>query len=72
MSVQDRARFFVLDGGGEEGGGGGRIHLFRSKFSFLSPRAVRDLNEFPTSLLSSAEDVEGCITRFTNLVRPRD
>lgn len=32
----------------------------------------RTVNKLPTVLLSSAEDAEECVTRFTNLVRYRD
>ena len=44
----------------------GGVH-FKRVFPFL-----RDWNAFPDSLISSAEDVEDCVAKFTSLVRARD
>ena len=41
------------------------------KGSFF-PRTIRDWNALPDSLISSAEDAEDCVTKFTSLVRARD
>ena len=36
------------------------------------PQTIRDWNALPDSLISSAEDVEDCVTKFTSLVRARE
>ena len=36
------------------------------------PQTVRDWNALPDSLISSAEDAEDCVAKFTSLVRARD
>ena len=41
------------------------------KGSFF-PRTIRDWNALPDSLISSAEDVEDSVAKFTSLVRARD
>ena len=41
------------------------------KGSFF-PQTIRDWNAFPDSLISSAEDAEDCVAKFTSLVRARD
>ena len=41
------------------------------KGSFF-PQNIRDWNGFPDSLISSAEDAEDCVAKFTSLVRARD
>ena len=41
------------------------------KGSFFS-RTIRDWNALPDSLISSAEDAEDCVAKFTSLVRARD
>ena len=41
------------------------------KGSFF-PQTIRDWNAHPDSLISSAEDAEDCVTKFTSLVRARD
>ena len=41
------------------------------KGSFF-PRTIRDWNALPDSLISSAEDAEDCVVKFTSLVRARD
>ena len=41
------------------------------KGSFF-PRTIRDWNALPDSHISSAEDEEDCIAKFTSLVRARD
>ena len=41
------------------------------KGSFF-PRTIRDWNALPDSLISSAEDAEDCVAKFTSLVRARD
>ena len=35
------------------------------------PQTVRDWNALPDSLISSAEDAEDCVAKFTSLVRAR-
>ena len=41
------------------------------KGSFF-PQNIRYWNALPNSLISSAEDAEDCVTKFTSLVRARD
>ena len=41
------------------------------KGSFF-PQTIRDWNALPDSLISSAEDAEDCVDKFTSLVRARD
>ena len=41
------------------------------KGSFF-PQTIRDWNALPDSLISSAEDVENCVAKFTSLVTARD
>ena len=41
------------------------------KGSFFS-QTIRDWNALPDSLISSAEDAEDCVAKFTSLVRARD
>ena len=41
------------------------------KVSFF-PQTIRDWNALPDSLISSAEDAEDCVTKFTSLVTARD
>ena len=36
------------------------------------PKTIRDWNVLPSSLISSAEDAEDCVAKFTSLVRARD
>ena len=38
----------------------------------LFPQTIRDWNALPDSLISSAEDAEDCVAKFTSLVRARD
>ena len=40
------------------------------KGSFF-PQTIRDWNALPDSLISSAEDAEDCVAKFTSLVRAR-
>ena len=40
------------------------------KGSFFS-QTIRDCNALPDSLISSAEDAEDCVAKFTSLVRAR-
>ena len=37
-----------------------------------SPQTIRDWNALPDSLISSAEDAEDCVAKFTSLVRAKD
>ena len=37
-----------------------------------SPQTIRDWNALPDSLISSAQEAEGCVAKFTSLVRARD
>ena len=41
------------------------------KGSFF-PQTIRDWNALPDSLISSAEDAEDCVAKFTSLMRARD
>ena len=41
------------------------------KGSFF-PKTIRDWNALPDSLISSAEDADDCVAKFTSLVRARD
>ena len=41
------------------------------KGSFF-PRTIRDWNALSDSLISSADDAEDCVAKFTSLVRARD
>ena len=41
------------------------------KGSFF-PQTIRDWNALPDSLISSAEDAEDCVAKFTSLVRATD
>ena len=41
------------------------------KGSFF-PQTIRDWNALPDSLISSAEDAEDCVAKFTSLVKARD
>ena len=41
------------------------------KGSFF-PQTIRYWNALPNSLISSAEDAEDCVVKFTSLVRARD
>ena len=41
------------------------------KGSFF-PQIIRDWNALPDSLISSADDAEDCVAKFTSLVRARD
>ena len=41
------------------------------KGSFFS-QTIREWNALPDSLISSAEDAEDCVAKFTSLVRTRD
>ena len=42
---------------------------YKSSF-FL--QAIRDWNDFPDSLISSAEMSDDCVSKFASLVRARD
>ena len=42
------------------------------KGSLEVPRTIRDWNALPHTLISSAEDAEDCVAKFTSLVRARD
>ena len=41
------------------------------KFSFF-PQTIRDWNDLPDSLISSAERSDNCMSKFSSLVRARD
>ena len=41
------------------------------KGSFF-PQTIRDWNTLPDSLISSAEDADDCVAKFTSLVRASD
>ena len=45
--------------------------VHKSTCSFF-PHTIGDWNAFPDSLISSAEDGEDCVAKFTSLVRARD
>ena len=38
----------------------------------LFPQTIKDWNVLPDSLISSAEDAENCVAKFTSLVKARD
>ena len=40
--------------------------------SFSPPQTIRDWNELPDSLISSAELSDDCVSKFTSLVRAPD
>ena len=44
-------------------------HIYKGSFF---PQTIRDWNSLPDSLISSAEDAEDCVAKFTSLVRARD
>ena len=44
-------------------------HVYKGSFF---PQTIRDWNALPDSLISSAEDAEDCVAKFTSLVRARD
>ena len=46
------------------------IQMFIKVASF--PQTIKDWNALPDSLISSAEDAEDCVAKFTSLVRARD
>lgn len=51
------------------------VMVYSSGLIFISsffPKEFRNLNEFPTSLVCSAEDAEDRVSSFTTLVRSRD
>ena len=50
-----------------QGEGGGYPEINSS-----APLTIRDWNALPDSLISSAEDAEDCVAKFTSLVRARD
>ena len=41
------------------------------KFSFF-PQTIRDWNDLPNSLVSTAELLDDCISKFTSRVRAKD
>ena len=41
------------------------------QYSFF-PKTIRDWNVLPDSQISSAEDAEDCVAKFTSLMRARD
>ena len=43
-----------------------------SQHNQIFPQTIRDWNALPDSLISSAEDAEDCVAKFTSLVRARD
>ena len=43
--------------------------VYKSNFF---PETVRNWNALPDFLISSAEDAEDCVAKFTSLVRARD
>ena len=45
--------------------------VYTCKYSFF-PQTVRDWNVLPNSLISSTEDAEDCVAKFTSQVRARD
>ena len=46
----------------------GQVDTFILSF----PQTIRDWNALPDSLISSAENAEDCVAKFTSLVRARD
>ena len=50
-------------------------HPLASKEAYKSsffPQTIRDWNDLPDSLISSAEMSDDCVSKFTSLVRARD
>ena len=45
------------------------IDIYKGSFF---PQTIRDWNALPDPLISSAEDAEDCVAKFTSLVRARD
>ena len=51
------------------------VHLdlkYRCYKGSFFPQTIRDWNALPDSLISSAEDAEDCVAKFTSLVRGKD
>ena len=46
--------------------------VYKGSFFPPPPQTIRDWNALPDSLISSAEDAEDCVAKFTSLVRARD
>ena len=46
--------------------------LIQMFIKVASSPSIRDWNALPDSLISSAEDAEDCVAKFTSLVRARD
>ena len=51
-----------------------RLPLLKGMFIKVafSYQTIRELNALPDFLISSAEDAEDCVAKFTSLVRARD
>ena len=49
-----------------------RLPLLIQMFIKVASSPIRDWNALPDSLISSAEDAEDCVAKFTSLVRARD
>ena len=47
------------------------IQLYIVQCSFF-PQTIRDWNVLPDSLISSAEDAEDCLAKFSSLMRAKD
>ena len=45
--------------------------VYKGSF-FPPPQTIKDWNALPDSLISSAEDAEDCVAKFTSLMRARD
>ena len=45
---------------------------YKCLFTQFFPQTIRDWNELPDSLISSAELSDDCVSKFTSLVRARD
>ena len=52
--------------------GGVYAHIVERTSGSFFPQTIRDWNALPDSLISSAEDAEDCVAKFTSLVRARD
>ena len=46
--------------------------LIQMFIKVVSSQTIRDWSALPDSLISSAEDTEDCVAKFTSLVRARD
>ena len=46
--------------------------MFYAQWLIEGPQTIRDWNDLPDSLISSAKMSDDCVTKFSSLVRARD